>query len=244
MRGIGTICNVLAVIVGSGIGLMLKNGLSARLQSILTQGASLAIIFIGISGAVSGMLSVSDGTFGTHGTTMLVLSLIIGGLIGEGFNIEQKMNMFGEKLRQSFSAKSDSGFTDGFVTASLFVCTGAMAVVGSINDGLTGNYAMLLAKSLLDMIVVMVFASTMGLGVMFAAIPMGIYQGVITLSAVALYPFMSDALVTNIGFVGSVLIFAVGVNMLRPKTFRAGNLLPALLVPVAYEIGTRLFGAA
>ena len=140
------------------------------------------------------------------------------------------MDNLGEKLRQRVSAKSDSGFVDGFVTASLVVCVGAMAVVGSINDGLTGDYSMLLAKSLLDFIIVMVFASTMGLGVMFAAVPIGIYQGGITMFAVFLNPFMSDALITNLSFVGSVLIFGVGVNILRPKTFKVGNLLPALLI--------------
>lgn len=239
MRGIGTICNVLAVVFGSGLGIWLKSGLSERFQNILMQACSMAVIFIGASGAVAGMLTVTDGVVGTQGTIMLVLSLVLGGLLGEWLNIEGMMNSMGERMRQKFSSGNDSLFAEGFVTTSLVICMGAMAVVGAINDGLTGDYSMLLAKSMIDFVLVMVFASTLGLGVMFSAIPLAIYQGSITLFASFIAPFMTASLVSNLSFIGSVLVFGVGINLLRPKTFRMGNLLPSLLVPIIWEFISR-----
>ena len=166
----------------------------------------------------------------------MVLSLVLGGLMGEALNIEHRMDQLGEKLRRRFGSGEDAGFVNGFVTASLVICIGAMAVVGSIRDGLTGDWSMLLAKSLLDFIIVMVFASTLGLGVLFSAIPVGIYQGGITLLAAFIAPYMTDSLISSLSFIGSVLIFGVGVNLLRPGSFRVGNLLPALLMPVIWEL--------
>lgn len=236
MRGIGTVCNVLAVLAGGGIGLCLKSGLSERFQNILMQACSLAVIFIGASGAMTGLLTVSEGTLSTQGSTLMVLSLVLGGLLGEALNIEQRMDDLGEKLRRRFSSQGDSNFVNGFVTASLVICIGAMAVVGAIQDGLNGDWSMLLAKSMLDFIIVMVFASTLGPGVLFSAIPLGVYQGSITLFASFIAPYMTDSLIAGLSFIGSVLIFGVGVNLLRPHSFRVGNLLPALLIPVFWEL--------
>ncbi len=236
MHGIGTLCNVLAVLVGGGLGLLLKSGLSERFQSILMQACSLAVIFIGASGAMTGLLAVSDGGLTTQGSTMLVLSLVLGGLLGEALNIEHKMDILGDKLRRRFGAKDDAGFVNGFVTASLVICIGAMAVVGAIQDGLSGDWSMLLAKSMLDFIIIMVFASTLGPGVLCSAIPVGVYQGSITLFASFIAPYMTDAVVSGMSFIGSVLVFGVGINLLRPHSFRVGNLLPALLIPPLWEL--------
>ncbi|MGI6029027.1 MAG: DUF554 domain-containing protein [Candidatus Heteroscillospira sp.] len=236
MRGLGTLCNVLAVLAGGGLGLLLKSGLSERFQKILMQACALAVLFIGASGAMAGLLAVNGGSLGTQGSTLMVLSLVFGGLMGEALNIELRMEKLGSAIRARFGAGEDAGFVNGFVTASLVICVGAMAVVGSIQDGLTGDWSMLLAKSMLDFIIVMVFASTMGAGVLLSALPLGIYQGGITLLAGFIAPWLTDALISNLSFIGSVLIFAVGVNLLRPGTFRVGNLLPALLVPAAWEL--------
>lgn len=238
MKGLGTIINVAAVIVGGGIGLFIKSGLKKRFQEIFMQSCGLATIFIGLGGALSGILHIDSttGTISTQNTLLIVISLVLGGLIGELINIEQLLDRFGEKLKSLVKAKNDHSFVDGFVTASLVICVGAMAIVGSIQDGLTGDYSMLAAKALLDFIIVMVFASSLGIGVLFSALPLGIYQGAITLCAALIAPFFSDALISNMSCVGSILIFCVGYNIAFGKKIRVGNLLPAILIPVFYAL--------
>jgi len=234
MRGLGTIINVIAVLAGSGIGLFFKSGLKQRFQDILMQACGIATIFIGVGGALSGILSMNaeTGVISTKNTMLIVASLVIGGLLGELINIEKRLDRFGEKLKAMVKAQNDNSFVDGFVTASLVICVGAMAIVGSIQDGLTGDYSMLSAKALLDFIIVMVFASSLGIGVLFSALPLGLYQGAITLCAALIAPYLSDALISDMSCVGSVLIFCVGYNIAFGKKIRVGNLLPAILIPI------------
>ena len=236
MRGLGTIINVLAVVAGSGLGLALKSGLPERLRGVLTQACGLAVLFIGISGAMAEMLTFSDGGFSTQGSVMLTLSLVLGGLAGEALDIERRLDDLGVALQKRGAVGGGSDFAIGFVTSSLVICVGAMAVVGSIRDGLTGDSSMLVAKAVLDFVLVLVFASSFGLGVMFSALPLGIYQGALTVLAAFTEPFLTDAMISGLSFVGSVLIFGVGVNLLRPGSLRVGNMLPALLVPVIWEL--------
>ena len=217
----GTIINTAAVILGSLLGLLFKNGLKQRFQDILMTALGAATIFIGASGTLSGMTGIEN-------TMLLIFSLVLGSLAGEALNIEERLDKFGEFLKKKVKRENDSGFVDGFVTSSLVICVGAMAVVGSLEDGLYGDFSTIAAKSVLDCVIVMVFASTMGIGVMFSALPIFVYQGAITLFA-------------NLSFVGSVLIFCVGVNLAFGKKFRTGNMLPALLVPVLYEIVRNIF---
>ena len=231
MKGLGTIVNVAAVIAGSGIGLLIKNGLRQRFQDILMQACGIATIFIGIGGALTGLLK---------NTMLLVFSLVLGSLLGEALNIELHMEHLGDTLKALVNAKKDTQFVNGFVTATLVICIGAMAIVGSIQDGLTGDYTMLLAKSLLDFVIVMVFASTLGIGVMFAAIPLGVYQGGITLGASLISGYMNETLISNLSCIGSVLIFCVGVNLAFKKMIKVGNMLPAILVPIVYNFLTFL----
>ncbi len=173
MRGLGTLVNFLAVIAGSGLGLLFKSGLKQRFHEILIQACGLATLFIGLGGAMTGLMKLSEkGTFETTNTMLLVFSLVIGGLIGELLQLETHMENLGGKLKNLLKANNDSQFVDGFVTATLVICVGAMAIVGSIRDGLTGDYTMLFAKAILDFIIVMVFASSMGIGVMLSAIPL------------------------------------------------------------------------
>lgn len=235
MKGLGTIVNVAAVLIGGGIGLIIKTGLKKRFQDILMQACGLATVFIGISGALSEMFTVSkDGAIASGNTMLLVCSLVLGGLIGEFLNIEKRLDSFGEKLKTAVKAQGDNSFVDGFVTASLVICVGAMAIVGSIQDGLTGDYSMLFAKALLDLIIVMVFASSMGIGTLFSALPLGIYQGAITLCAALIAPYLSDTLISGMSCVGSVLIFCVGYNLAFGKKIRVGNLLPAIVISAVY----------
>ena len=241
MKGLGTIVNVAAVIAGSGIGLLIKNGLRQRFQDILMQACGIATIFIGIGGALTGLLKITpQGALETQNTMLLVFSLVLGSLLGEALNIELHMEHLGDTLKALVNAKKDTQFVNGFVTATLVICIGAMAIVGSIQDGLTGDYTMLLAKSLLDFVIVMVFASTLGIGVMFAAIPLGVYQGGITLGASLISGYMNESLISNLSCIGSVLIFCVGVNLAFKKMIKVGNMLPAILVPIVYNFLTFL----
>ncbi|NTV91635.1 MAG: DUF554 domain-containing protein, partial [Clostridiales bacterium] len=170
----------------------------------------------------------------------MILSLIIGGVIGEFINIEDKLDKMGKWFQKKF-AKEGSGFSEGFVTASLIFCVGAMAIVGSLEDGLTGNAGTLFAKSILDGIMSIVLASSFGIGVAFSAIPILVYQGGITLLAVWVKPWLTPEVISQMSLVGSALIFCIGVNMLEIKKMKVGNLLPAIFIPVIYYVIRSLF---
>lgn len=236
MTGLGTLINTAAVIAGGVVGLCLKNGLKKRVQDILMQACGIATVFIGASGALSKMLVIKDGQLETTGTMLLIFSLVIGGIAGEWLDIEQKMDILGEKIKKAVKAQNDNLFVEGFVNVSLIICVGAMAIVGSIQDGISGDYSMLMAKAVLDLVIVLIFASTYGIGAVFSAVPIFIYQGSITLLAAFFGSFVSDVIVSDLSYVGSVLIFCVGINIAFGKRIRVGNLLPALIVPVLYHI--------
>lgn len=236
MNGLGTIINVAAVILGSLLGVVIRGGLKEKTQNILVQACGLATLFIGIGGALEQMLVVTEDAIQVTGTLLLICSLVIGGFVGEWIDIEMRLDHVGGRLRNMIKTGGDNRFVDGFVTSSLVICIGAMAVVGSLQDGLTGDYSMLLSKSVLDFIITLVFASTMGIGVLFSALPLGIYQGGITLLAVFIAPHLTDQMISGLSLVGSVLIFGVGINLLWEKKLKVGNLLPALIVPILYEL--------
>ena len=236
MKGLGTIINVVLVLGGGGIGLLIKGGIPEKVKNILIQACGMSTLFIGIGGALGQMMSVEDGSINVSGTIMIISSLAIGAAIGQLIDIEQKLDNVGEKLKVVAHAQNDSKFVEGFVTVSLIICVGAMAIVGSIEDGLTGNYSTLLAKSILDCIIAMVFASTLGVGALFSAITVGVYQGLITLLAVFIAPLLTDAMISGMSMVGSVLILGVGINLLWDTKIHVGNMLPAIFVPVIYEI--------
>lgn len=236
MIGLGTIINTVAVLAGGLLGLLIKNGIAQKFEKILMQGLGLAIIFIGASGVFKYMLIFEDGVLSTRGTMLLIFSMVIGCLIGQWIDIEGKMEMLGEKLKNAVRVKNDNHFVEGFVTTSLIICVGAMAIVGAMQDGLTGDYSMLLAKALLDFAIVLILASTYGVGVVFSALPIFVYQGAITLIAAMFGNIISSALIETLSYVGSALIFCVGVNLIREKTFRVANMLPALLVPILWEV--------
>ena len=174
----------------------------------------LAVMFIGASGALRGIFTVKDGFLETGGTMLMIASLTIGALLGELINIEAQMERFGEWLKDKAKSSGDTKFVEGFVTASLTVCIGAMAIVGSIEDGISGNHDTLFAKAALDLVIVMVFAATYGKGVAFSAIPVAILQGTVTICAGFIAPIMNDSIIANISFIGSMLIFCVGVILI------------------------------
>ena len=189
----------------------------------------LAVMFIGASGALRGIFTVKDGFLETGGTMLMIASLTIGALLGELINIEAQMERFGEWRKEKAKSSGDTKFVEGFVTASLTVCIGAMAIVGSIEDGISGNHDTLFAKAVLDLVIVMVCVA-------FSAIPVAILQGTVTICAGFIAPIMNDSIIANISFIGSMLIFCVGVNLSFGKKFKVGNMLPAIIIPFIYGL--------
>lgn len=238
MIGLGTIANTIAVIIGGCIGLFLKKGIKKSLQDSLLQAMGIAVLFIGVGGTLSQMLVFKDGHLETTGTMLMIFSLLIGTLIGEIINIEAKLEKLGEIARKILHADEQSKFVDAFVTVTLVICIGAMAIIGALQDGLSGDYNLLLTKAILDSVICMVFASTMGAGVLLAALPLFIYQGLITLCASFISPYLTTAMINDICYIGNILITIIGINLTFNNIIhiRVGNMLLALIVPVVYHI--------
>ena len=233
--GLGTLVNAAAVALGGLAGLLLAGRMKQRMQETLTYASGVSVIFLGAAGALARMLTVRDGALEAGGTVMLVCCLALGGLIGEMLNIDGWFERFGRWLRRVTRSEGENRFLDGFLTATFTVCIGAMAVVGAIEDGMGNGCAILLTKSLLDLIIVLVMAASLGKGCVFAAIPVLAVQGAITLLARFLAPVMTPAAQGNLSLVGSVLIFCVGVNLVWPdRRIRVANLLPGLVLAVAW----------
>ena len=258
MPFIGTIANTLAVVAGSLLGMAFKRGVSKGMERALMQAMGLCVMFIGIIGTLTQMLAVSVGEGGavaldTKGTLLLIASLVLGTLAGQAIDIEARMEDLGDWLRERFSGKGAEGgdgdasrFTEGFVTSSLIICVGAMAVVGGIQDGM-GQPQTLFAKSILDFVIVLILASTMGVGVAFSALPILVYQGLFAAVGLVAGDVMTDAMASGLSMVGNVLIFGVGVNLMLSTMpidakVKVGNMLPALLVPVIYEAARMAMG--
>ena len=233
MHGLGTIVNVAAIVVGGLAGLLGERRIPERLQKTLMSAMGVSVLFVGVSGTLSQMLRAEGGALTVQGT-MMILSLAIGAVLGELLDLEDRMERFGAWLKVKTKSESDGGFIGAFVTASLTVCIGAMAIVGSIQDGILGDHATLFAKAVLDLVIIMVMTASMGKGCIFSAIPVGILQGSVTLLARLLQPVFTDAALSNLSLVGSVLVFCVGLNLVWGKKIRVANLLPSLIVSVVW----------
>lgn len=237
MIGLGTIVNIVLILVGGGLGLLLKKFLSDRLTDTIMQGLGLAVIIIGLSGTLGTAFIVVDNEISAQYTLMMILSLALGALIGELVNIEKKLNDFAKICENKFDKdKKNSTFAQGFITATLVFCVGAMSVVGALEDGINGNPDILYAKAALDGIAAMVFASTMGIGVLFSIFAVGLYQGLITLLSTLIAPYLNDAVIAQMSMIGSILILGIGLNMLKITKIKVGNLLPSIFIPVLYYI--------
>lgn len=242
MKGLGTIANVAAVVIASLLGVLFKKGIKDNYKQMLMGVLGVSVMFIGVSGTLGEMFTVSGSKINAQGSMLLVASLVLGGLLGEALKIEDKLEHVGDWLKGKVKSDGNSGFTEGFVNATIIICVGAMAIMGALQDGLTGDAQTLYVKSILDFFIVMIFSSAFGIGTLFSAIPLGIYQGAITLAAGAVAPYMSDRLVSNLNLVGSAMIFTIGVNLAFGKKFKVGNLLPGILVPVIYELILHFMG--
>jgi len=232
MYGLGTIINVAAIIVGGLLGFLFGKFLKAQHQDSLIKVCGISVLFIGTTGALEGMLTVSDGAVTSGGALLVIGCLAIGTLIGELLNIEGGFERFGAWLKVKTGSSKDKQFVEGFVTASLTVCIGAMAIVGAIQDALLGDISVLVTKAILDLIIIMVMTCSMGKGCVFSAIPVGILQGGVTALAVLIKPLMTEAALGNLSMIGSILIFCVGVNLVWGKKVRVANMLPAIVIAV------------
>lgn len=236
MIGLGTILNVGGILLGGVAGMLFGKGLPKRFQDTLMSAVALCVLFLGIGGCLQEMLAIVDGGLESGGTMMMIGSFAVGAILGELLDLEGKMERFGEWLKHKTKSDGDATFVDGFVTASLTVCIGAMAVVGAIQDGIRGDYSILLAKAILDLIIVMIMTASMGKGCIFSAIPVGMFQGAVTLLARQLEPLMTAPALSNLSLTGSMLIFCVGVNSIWGKKFKVANLLPTIFVAMIWGI--------
>lgn len=230
MAGLGTLINALAIIAGGIIGMVFGKKIPERMQETLLKVNGTAVLFIGIGGVMSKMLTIKDGVVNTQESMMMIGSLAIGTVVGELLDLDGWMHRFGVCLQKKTGNDSDSHFIEGFVSASLTVCIGAMAIVGAIADGIDGNHSVLFAKAVLDLIIVMVMSASLGKGCLFSFIPVVILQGSVTLLAKLIAPLITTAALNHISYVGSVLIFCVGVNLVFGSKIRVANILPAILV--------------
>jgi uncharacterized membrane protein YqgA involved in biofilm formation len=222
---LGTIVNAAAIIAGSLIGLLFSKGIPDNYKEIVMGGVGLSVILIGIKSAL-----VSDNLI------IVILSVILGALIGEFLKIETRLESLGKYLESKVAARSSdtSSFARGFVTASLVFCVGSMAIVGSLESGLTGNHQTLFAKSILDGVTSIIFASAMGLGVMFSSAAVFLYQGLITMTAVLMKNLLVPETISQMTSVGGLLILAIGLNLLKITTIRVGNLIPGIFLPLLW----------
>ena len=234
MIGLGTIANVAAIVVGGCLGTLFRGGLKERYQTALIRTLGVTTMFLGIAGALPGMLSVVEGELVGKDSLGMILALALGTVIGEFLDFDGLLERLGRWLKEKAARGDDARFIEGFVTASLVVCVGAMAIVGSIQDGLSGDPATLYTKSILDFAIVMVFASTYGRGAIFSALPVGVLQGSVTLLAGLVAPLFTPDAIANLSFLGSILIFCVGVNLAFEQRFRVANMLPALILGPVY----------
>ena len=230
----GTWVNVAGILLGSLIGLLLKKGIPERVNQAILKVQGLAICVIGLNGVIAAMFTVNPATgkLSDAGGLLLLVSLVLGCLIGELCRLDDHLNRFGLFVEGRIRSK---GFAKGFVTATLFFSIGAMSIIGPINDGLTGDSSILYIKTTLDFTTSIVLASALGAGVAFSAVPVFLAQGTVALLARHISPFITDSLLSIICMVGFSIVLIIGTNLLCDTKVKTANLLPALLVAVCYH---------
>ena len=233
MIGLGTIINGAGIVAGGCVGHFTGRFFREAQQQSLNMACGISVLFIGIAGAMEGMLSISGTELASGKSMLVVLCLALGTIIGELMGIERGFECFGEWLKRKTGSSGDQGFVNAFVTASLTVSVGAMAVVGAIQDGLLGDYSTLAVKSVLDAIIIAVMTSSMGKGAIFSAIPVLVFEGCMTLLARLVSPIMTTLAVSYLSMIGSILIFCIGVNLIWGKKLNVANMLPAMLLAIA-----------
>ncbi|MBE6881531.1 MAG: DUF554 domain-containing protein [Ruminococcaceae bacterium] len=233
---LGTIVNVITVIVGGLLGMLLKKGIKSEIMDNVMKAEGVAVLVIGMNGVLTNMLSVGEnGKIVENGGLVLLISLALGAFIGEILKIDDHLNGLGAWVEKR--VKSD-GFSKGFVSAFIIFCVGSMSIIGAVNDGLSGDSSVLFVKSTLDFITAMVLASAMGIGVVFACVPLFAYQGIISLFASYIKPVIEEFpdMMTQFSMVGYAIIMCIGINFIAGQKIKTANLLPAMLIPVMYNL--------
>ena len=219
----GSYINVVLVLVGGALGLLLKKGLPERVSDAVMKALGLCVLYIGIDGCLEGSNAL-----------IAVISMAVGTVFGSAVDLDKHMNNFAAKVEKKLSKKSDgkTNMAQGMISATLLYCVGAMAVVGSLDSGISGDYSTLATKSVIDGVSSIVLASTLGYGVLLSVVPLFVYQGGITLLAGFVAPFLNDYTVAQMTCVGSLLIIAIALNMLGITKIKVMNSLPAVFLPV------------
>lgn len=226
MPGMGTLINVIGILAGGMLGMWFGKRFSSRMQETLNRACGISVLFIGMAGALEEMMK-NDGR-----SMFIVICIVLGGLIGELIDIEGWFERFGKWLKIKSGNAKDPMFVEGFVTASLTVCIGAMAVVGAIEDGIHGDFSILATKAVLDLVLVMIMSGYMGIGCVFSALPVAVFEGLMTIFAMLMKSVMITSALSDLSLIGSILIFCVGVNLVWDKRVRVANLLPSLILAV------------
>lgn len=219
---LGSLVNAASIVIGSLVGVLINKGIKEEYKKLIMDGVALTVIIMGIMGAIE-----------SQNFILVIISMVLGSIIGQAIGIEEKLDKLGNRLEERFG-KGNSNFSKGFVTASLVYCIGAMAIIGALESGLTENHSTLFAKAVLDGITAIIFASTLGIGVAFSAVPVLLYEGFISLLASSLSSLFSTEAITEMSAVGGILIMAIGLNILGIRKINVGNMLPAVFIPLLY----------
>ncbi|TNF08762.1 MAG: DUF554 domain-containing protein [Bacillota bacterium] len=231
----GTLINAIAIIIATLIGITLKKGLPEKIQKSVMMALGLGLITLSLGWFLSDFFTIINDDLSTSSELLIILSLVIGAAIGEWIDIDLRLNRWAENIELKYKLPP---LAKGFISATLIFCVGAMAIVGSIEDGISGDYSVLVIKSLLDFITAMILASVLGIGVIFSAISVLLYQGSIFLLAREAQGFLTPEVVRSLSMVGNILLIAIGFNFMEIKKIKVANLLPALVIPIIYFIIT------
>ena len=225
----GTIVNSVAVVAGALLGVFLRKGIKDQYTSTIMDGMALAVVIIGVMGALE-----------MNNLIVVLASIVVGSIIGERLDLDKRLENLGASMEKRFG-RGDSNFSKGFIMASLVYCIGAMAILGALESGLTGNHETLYAKSVLDGVSAVIFASTFGIGVAFSAVAVFLYQGAITLLASSVKDLLTPEVINEMSSIGGILIMAIGINILGIKKVKIANMLPAIFIPIVYYSIVALF---
>lgn len=229
---LGTIVNTAAIVLGGILGMVFQKCFNSQIEQSLYKVLGICVFILGLNGVISSMFTIQDNRISSSGELLLVVSLVLGAVAGEMLKIEDKLQSLSKAVESKLRI---SGFSSGFVAASILFCVGAMAIVGAINDGLRGNSNTLYVKSMLDGVSSIILASTLGIGVIFSAIPVLLYQGSLSLFAAWIGPALTDTLLNQICMVGYAIVMCIGMNLLGIVKIKTANLLPAILIPILYH---------
>ena len=232
MIGLGTVINTAAVVVGGFVGLFFGKLLKERFRTALMTACGISVLFIGLGGVFEKMLTVGENGLVAKYSALICGCLVLGTFFGELLNIERGFERLGEWLKRKTKSEHDTGFVNGFLTASLTVSVGAMAIIGAIRDGIYGDWSVLASKGILDLIIVMIMTCSLGKGCIFSAVPVFVLEGLMTLLAFLIKPLMTDLALDYVALIGSILIFCVGLNLIRDRQIRVANMLPSIILAV------------